>query len=413
MTQNNYVNLVFAGHVDHGKSTLIGRILLDTGTVHPDRLEEVRSICEALGKDLELGYLMDHLQEEREQGITIDTAQTFFTWKNRQFVIIDAPGHVEFIRNMVTGASHADAAVLIVDANEGVKEQTKRHAYLLGLIGVREIIVTINKMDLIGYSEIRFQKVKKDIEQMLADINLSPKWVLPISAKEGTGVSKPHTEGCTWFNGPILLDILEEIEGKRDLSDLSLRFMVQDVYNYSNRIAVGKVIRGTLSKGMPVIIHPTGQKTHINSLEVFEKTIDKAEPGSAIGITTQDKVFIERGFVLSDIDSPPIVTDSVHARIFWMDKENGHIDDDFFIRCATQEVRGRIKKIYQVIDASTLTSHNNSHEISNLEVADVLIHTEKPIVIDAFEKTPEIGRFVMVRNNPCAGGIIIGDGRCL
>ena len=177
------MNIVFVGHVDHGKSTLIGRLLYDTNSLPPDKVEEVKKTCEALGKDMEFGFILDHLQEEREQGITIDTCQIFFKTPKRNYVIIDAPGHVEFIKNMITGASQAEAAILIIDANEGVKEQTKRHAYILGMLGLKQIIVLINKMDLADYKEERFNEVKQDIALFFEKLNLKPSYTIPVAAK--------------------------------------------------------------------------------------------------------------------------------------------------------------------------------------------------------------------------------------
>ena len=183
--ENENLRFVIVGHVDHGKSTLIGRLLYDTGSLSEGKIDEIREICRSLGKDLEFGYVMDHLEEERDQGITIDTAQTFFKTKDRDYVIIDAPGHVEFLKNMITGASQAEAALLIVDAEEGLKEQTRRHAYILHMLGLKQVIAVINKMDLISHSEERFGGVKKELLKLLSTIGIKPSHVIPISAKNG------------------------------------------------------------------------------------------------------------------------------------------------------------------------------------------------------------------------------------
>ena len=214
----DYMKIVIVGHVDHGKSTLIGRLFFDTGCLPEEKIEEVRKTCEALGRDMEFAFVMDHLEEERSQGVTIDTAQTFFNTDKRSYVIIDAPGHKEFIKNMITGASQAESAILIVDAEEGVREQTKRHAYILSLLGLDQVIVVINKMDLVNYKEETFNKLKDDVTAFLSSIKIKPSFVIPISAKEGDLVAKKLGR-MEWYKGPTVLQALDAFKTRPGLSE--------------------------------------------------------------------------------------------------------------------------------------------------------------------------------------------------
>jgi small GTP-binding protein len=224
------LNIVFTGHVDHGKSTLIGRLLINTNSLPESKVEEVRKVSEELGKEAELAYVTDYLKEEREQNITIDTTQIHFRTKSRDYVIIDAPGHVEFIKNMITGSSQAEAAVLIVDVSEGVLEQTRRHAYLLHLLGLDAVIAVINKMDIVGYSEERYVEVKDQLIDFLTGLPMNPLHVIPVSAREGDNISE-ETGMMPWYRGRCFLRALDSLkEEKVSYSSMPLRFPVQDIY---------------------------------------------------------------------------------------------------------------------------------------------------------------------------------------
>ncbi len=233
------LKFVIVGHVDHGKSTLIGRLLYDTGSVSPDRLEDIKKTSKEQGKEIEFAYLLDHLEEERQQGITIDTTQAFFKSQKRRYVIIDAPGHVEFVKNMITGASQAEAGVLIVDAKEGIREQTKRHAYILSMLGLKNVMVVFNKMDLVGFKEEAFNVLMKDTKDIMDSINISVKLYIPISAIKGDNVAQ-RSKNTKWYKGPTILESLDLLEGKVFQQKKSLIFPIQDVYKIeSKRIAVG------------------------------------------------------------------------------------------------------------------------------------------------------------------------------
>ena len=399
------LKFVIVGHVDHGKSTLIGRLLYDTDSLPESKIEEIKQICESLGKEFELGYVMDHLEEERDQGITIDTAQTFFNTQQRSYVIIDAPGHVEFIKNMISGASQAEAAILIVDAEEGMKEQTKRHAYILGMLGLSQVIVVINKMDIVGYDKVRFERVKNEVLKFLAEINITPCYVIPISAKQGDFVVK-KTSNLEWYKGTTLLEALNSFKTKKSAKEKPLRFVVQDVYNLDKRIIVGRVESGIISKGDRIKILPSMEETQVKSIEEFMKHVTHAEAGKSIGITIEDKLFIDRGDVIVH-DDLPIITNKIKASIFWMSRTPYNKGDTLLFRCAAQEVVCEIESINRVIDSSTLRLiAKDADQIRNREVADIVIKTDKPVVVENFNNIQELGRFVLEKQDILAGGII-------
>ena len=400
------LKLVITGHVDHGKSTLIGRLLFDTGSLPGDKIAEIRQICSALGKEFEFGYILDNLEEERDQGITIDTTQIFFSSGKRHYVIIDAPGHVEFIKNMITGASQADAAVIIIDAEEGVREQTKRHAFILGMLGMKEVIVLVNKMDRVGYDRERFTAVRDACVDFLKEIGLETAYCIPISASNGDNVVT-KSRNIPWYTGPAFLEALDSAGARDAVRDAPLRFVVQDIYNFSKRIIAGKVVSGTLRPDDEIAVLPSGEKTKVRSLEEYLKNPDFAETGKCIGITTADKVFCDRGYIFSDPLDMPSVTHRFRATVFWMDRTPCKKGQQLIFRCSTQEVCGKITDLHTVINSSSLEPvEPGADEIRNREVAEVTIRTESPVIIEPFTRTPELGRFVLVTDNVSAGGII-------
>lgn len=406
------LKFVIVGHVDHGKSTLIGRLLFDTGSLPEGRVEEIRKICESLGKDFEFGYVMDNLEEERDQGITIDTTQTFFRTDRKDYVIIDAPGHVEFLKNMVTGASQADAAVLIVDAAEGVKEQTRRHAYILRLIGIGPVLVAINKMDLVGYEQTVYRKVSEALAESLGPLGIRPMHIIPMSARNGDNVCRPSGQ-MPWYKGPLFLDALDSLSSEIHSSEGPLRFAVQDVYNFDRRIYAGRVESGILRAGDTVLVLPTHEETRVQSIEEFGQMPREAEAGKSIGITVEHKLFIDRGYVLARPDAVPAVTDTIEASLFWMDRRAGRKDETYTLRCATQEVACRIANIRQAVNTSTLeVCGRDLAEVKNREAAEVTIKTMRPLAVDVFRNVRELGRFVLCRENTVAGGIIRETGAC-
>ncbi|MHC4655312.1 MAG: GTP-binding protein, partial [Planctomycetota bacterium] len=356
----------------------------------------------------EFAFLLDHLEEERKQGITIDTTQVFFKTRKRRYVIIDAPGHVEFVKNMITGASQAEAAVLIIDVTEGVKEQTKRHSYLLSLLGLQQVIVVLNKMDLVDFSEERFETVKKNVAGWLKPLSIEPTYYIPISAIKGDNVVS-KSENMGWYTGLTFLESLDILQNRQPPEDKPLLMPIQDVYKIGDkRINVGRVESGVIEKGIEVRILPTGQITNVNSIEKYLEDTDKAVASECIGITTTDSVFLDRGNVVCLPGAEPALTDRIPANIFWMTKKDFVKDQKLTIRCATQETVCKVESIDKRINSSTLeVIAENADVIKNLEVAKVIIKTKKPVAIKDFNDVQELGRFVLVQNeNICAGGII-------
>jgi len=402
-----HLKFVIVGHVDHGKSTLIGRLFYDTDSLPEEKIQEVRKTCEALGREMEFGFIMDQLEEERSQGITIDTAQTFFKTGKRHYVIIDAPGHKEFVRNMITGASQAEAALLIVDAKEGVREQTKRHAYILGMLGLEQVIALINKMDLVGYSQERFDEVTRDLKAFLGSLGISPTFTIPISARDGDNIARP-CEHTPWYDGPTVLDALDTFTPRESALTRPLRFPIQDVYKVRDkRILVGRVEAGRIRQGDVVLFLPSGTRTKVTSVEMLWQDRTEADAGESIGITLADPLFVERGAVACPTDSKPVITSKIRANVFWMSKRPFTAKDNLLLRVATQEVLIQVA-IEKKIDSSSLEPIPESpDQVWETEVAQMLIRAKAPIVVENFNDIQELGRFVLVRDlDVVAGGII-------
>jgi len=403
------LKFVIVGHVDHGKSTLIGRLFYDTNSLPPDKMAEVEQSSKELGREVEFAFLMDHLKEEREQGITIDTAQTFFKTKKREYVIIDAPGHVEFVKNMITGASQAEAGIVILDVDEGVQEQTKRHSYILSLLGLGQVIVLINKMDLCEYKEEEYKRRKEDMDKFLDSINIKPQYYIPISAIKGDNVAK-KSENMKWYKGPTCLDALDSFKSKLSSEKKPFILPIQDVYKIGDkRIIVGRIESGIAQLGQDILVLPSKEKTKIKSLEKFlEKDVKKAIPEESIGITTVNPVFVDRGNIICDLTQAPELINTFQANLFWLSKKDFNIDEKILIRCATQETLCKVEKIKRRMNSSSLEMiEENARKLKNLEVGEVIIKTKSPLSLKLFNDIPELGRFVLVRDeNVVAGGII-------
>src|SRR5277367_3219351 len=314
------VRIVIVGHVDHGKSTLIGRLLAETGSLPDGKLEQLKAVSARRGMPFELSFLLDALQTERDQGITIDTSQIRFRTPSRDFVLIDAPGHAEFLRNMITGASQADAAVLIIDALEGVRDQTRRHGYLLHLLGIRQVAVVVNKMDRVDFSAARFTEISNEISAHLTGLGVTPSAVIPISARDGDGVAE-HTPNIQWYAGPTVVEALDALEPARPLEQLALRLPVQAIYKFDDRrIVAGRIESGGLAAGDEIVIMPAGKIARIKTVEGWPATpvTGKQTAGRSVGITLDRELFIERGDVIAHAGTAPRDTRRIHARIFWL-----------------------------------------------------------------------------------------------
>jgi len=395
------MNIAFIGHIDHGKSTLIGRLLYDTGSLPEGKLEEIKRTCEALGKKLEFAYIVDALEEERKQEMTIDTTQTFFKTSKRSYCIIDAPGHKEFLKNMITGASQADAAILIVDASEGVREQTKRHAYILKLLGIENALVAINKMDLVGYEKHAFDRVKKDVLDYLKKLGITPKSVIPVSAKLGDNVVIKSNK-MEWYKGLTLIEALDSL--KRKKSDYYFRFPVQDVYEINGeRLAVGNIISGEVEVGERVVIYPERREAKVEKIIVFGKKLRKAKKPSSIGLVLEG-CDIGRGDVVCK-GRPPVILKEFETNVFCIRKLE--VGGTYVFACMTQEVDGKILEIKERIDTNTLERKRGIKVLGECEIGRITVRLKQPMVFEKFSDVAELGRFVIKENGEIiAGGII-------
>src|SRR5438552_1778672 len=361
------LRVVFVGHVDHGKSTLIGRILHDTGSLPEGKIELIQKACAAEGMEFEFAFLLDALLEEQEQNVTIDTTQIPFRTARRRYAIIDAPGHKEFLKNMITGASNADAAVLVIAASEGVREQSRRHAYLLSLLGIDQVIVVVNKMDLIRFSEERFREIKEEYRKFLIDLKLEARCFIPASAKTGANIAR-RSDLMRWYHGPTVLEALDATGGKPPRTELPLRFCVQDVYRFDERrIIAGRIETGRLRAGDVLVFSPAHKTSVVHSIDRLNAQTNGAEAiaGDSIGITLTEQIFVERGYVASHQTETPIETNRFHADVFWIAREPLRIGRLYNIRLATQDVKCQVVSIEEVMDSSTLevkAAHNGRVE---------------------------------------------------
>ena len=404
------LTVVVVGHVDHGKSTLIGRLLHETGALAQGRLEEIGGGSHEA--EPEWAFLMDHLREEREQERTIESAQAFFATSKRAYRIVDAPGHREFIKNMVTGAAQADAAILVVDVEAGVGEQTRRHAALLAMLGQRQVVVTINKMDRVGGRRNDFEAAAGATDALLREIALPPRFVIPISAKEGWGLASRATS-LDWYDGPTLLEALDTLTSPEPLSRRPLRFPVQDIYELSGRkIVVGRIETGHLAEGQSVLCLPAGETARIASVERFLEDRTSAEAGESIGLRVEGARELQRGDVLCDCDAPAPVVQRFEANLFWLREDGWARGDSLLLRCATQEAPCRIESVSQRIDSSTLeVLETDAAHLEATEVAHVVVAADRPIVVEEFARRPAgnpLGRFVLLKDGTLsAGGTVL------
>ena len=403
MSEKENLKMVLVGHIDHGKSTLIGRLFYDTKSLSSEKLTDVKD----KEGDVNFAHVMDHLKEERDQGITIDTAQTYFSTEGRNYTIIDAPGHKEFIKNMITGASQAEAGVLVVDAKEGVMPQTKRHAYILSLLGIDQVVVAMNKMDLVGRDERRYENVREDLEEFLGEINIDPNYVIPISAEEGDNVAE-RSEKMEWYDGPTVLEALESFETKPEPTEKPLRFPVQDVYDVDGEeVVVGKVEAGTVEEGDTVKVLPMDEEAKVEEVKEFDKEVEKAEAGESKGLVLNVDG-VERGDVVSEVSDAPEVTKEVEANVFWINSEEINKKEEITFKCTTQESEGCIGKIKKRLDSSTLeVAEEDAEALGQHEVGEVVLELEEPVVVDSFNEIMETGRFVIDRNRRINGGGIV------
>ncbi|TVS00095.1 MAG: adenylyl-sulfate kinase [Rhodospirillales bacterium] len=408
------LKIVMVGHVDHGKSTVIGRLFHDTGSLPEGKVEAIKAMCDRRGMPFEWAFLMDALKAERDQGITIDVSYIHFRTGQRECVLIDAPGHREFLKNMVSGAAQADAAVLVVDANEGVQEQTRRHAYLLHLLGIRQVVVAVNKMDLVGFDEGRFLTVTAEVKHYLADLGLDTlhTLIVPVSAREGDNVVTPSAS-MPWYDGPTLERSLDSLHPPPTSSDLPLRFPIQDVYKFDDRrILAGRIESGHLRVGDQLLFSPTNKTARVASIEVWntDEPVLAARAGQSVGITLDEPIFIERGQVASQTFNAPMLTSVFRGRVFWLGHKPMLPGNRYKLKLNTAEHLVEVQEIERVVDVSDL-GKSAADRVERNSVAEVVLRSRGLMSLDPFEVNLHTGRFVLVEDfDIVGGGLISMDG---
>jgi len=406
MKMNININVVIVGHVDHGKSTLIGRLLYDSETLPEDRVAEIQKLIEEYKRRFEFAYFLDSFEEELKEERTIDTTRVLFKGKN-YYTIVDVPGHKEFIKNMLTGACHAQVAILVVSAPEGIQEQTGRHAFLLHMLGVNKILVAINKMDLVDYSEDLFREVKEETTKLLSSLGYSGVQFIPISAMEGDNIYRPSGR-MEWYQGSTLIQALDEIEPEM-VSEKPLRFVVQDVYQLeSEKLAVGRVEAGILKTGDKLIFQPSIVEGEVEKIKRYPDEIEEAGLGDSIGIVIGCEV--GRGDVGGHLGNSPTKVDGFLGEVVLLEGTLKR-GDVFEMKCGTKRVKCLVKDIKERINSETgEIMERNTEEIGENEAATVVFNTE-PLVIEKFSEIPELGRFVLARRGKNIGaGVVLEVG---
>jgi bifunctional enzyme CysN/CysC len=406
------LKIVIVGHVDHGKSTLVGRLIHDTGSLPEGKFEAVRAMSERRGMPFEWAFLLDAMQAERDQGITIDTTQIRFRTGKRPYVIIDAPGHKEFLKNMVTGAASSEGALLLIDAHEGVQEQSRRHGYLLHLLGVDQVAVLVNKMDLVGYSADRFGEVAETYRGYLAGLGVRPACIVPISAREGDNMVE-HSTRMPWYQGPTVVQALDAFEPKGTAAERPLRMPVQDVYKFDQRrIVAGRIESGRLRVGDEVVFSPSNKTVRIKSIEAWHvpEVPQEAEAGQSVGVTLSEQIFVERGEVMSHLEHAPIETNVFKARLFWLGRAPLATGASYTLKLGTLEAPVQVEAIERVIDTADLSSRP-ADRIERNGAGEVVLRTKRLLALDEHLQNPITGRFVLVEDHlPVGGGIVSMEG---
>ncbi|WP_278362201.1 sulfate adenylyltransferase subunit CysN [Stutzerimonas kunmingensis] len=405
------------GNVDDGKSTLIGRLLHDSKMIYEDHLEAITRDSKKVGttgEDVDLALLVDGLQAEREQGITIDVAYRYFSTAKRKFIIADTPGHEQYTRNMATGASTCDLAIILVDARYGVQTQTKRHSFITSLLGIKHIVVAINKMDLMNFDQDVFEKIKADYLAFADRIELKPSSLhfVPMSALKGDNVVN-RSERAPWYEGQSLMEILESVEiaGDRNFDDL--RFPVQYVNrpNLNFRGFAGTLASGIVRKGDEIAVLPSGKTSRVKSIVTFDGELEQATPGEAVTLTLEDEIDVSRGDMLVHADSRPRIADSFDAMLVWMGEEPMLPGKKYDIKRATSYVPGSIASIAHKIDVNTLEQGAASSLQLN-EIGKVKISLDAPIALDGYAQNRTTGAFIVIdrlTNGTVGAGMIIAE----
>ncbi len=396
------------GHVDHGKSSLIGRLLHDTNSLPEGKFAEIKAASDKRGGTFEWSFLLDALQAERDQGITIDTTQIFFHTARRRYVIIDAPGHKEFLKNAISGVAQAQAAFLVIDAAEGVREQTRRHALILQLLGLRQIAVVVNKVDLIGHDRARFDAIAAEITAYLKQLKLVPSAIIPVSARNGDNIAA-RSANLPWYQGPTVLEALDGFAAPV-ATDQPLRLPVQDVFKFDERrLVVGRIESGSLRVGDRLEFAPGFKQAKVASIETWSAPAAiSASAGQSVAITLDDELFIERGHVAVHSERRPILGHRADLRLFWLDEQALRVGDKLKLKVATAEYPVEVEQITAAIDVERLQPIQAS-EVARNAIAEITVRSRALMALDKAADMQRTGRGVLIRDGDIVGGALVLD----
>ncbi|MFK7798911.1 MAG: sulfate adenylyltransferase subunit CysN [Aureispira sp.] len=414
--QTELLRFTTAGSVDDGKSTLIGRLLYDSKAIFQDQYDLIKETSERRGEEgVNLALFTDGLKAEREQGITIDVAYRYFSTPKRKFIIADTPGHVEYTRNMVTGASTANAALILIDARNGVVEQTRRHAFIASLLQIPHLIVCINKMDLVDYEEEAYEEIKDNFGKFAAKLNISDIDFIPISALVGDNVVN-KSEHMPWYGGSTLLYTLENVHIASDHNFIDCRFPVQTVIRphkeeyHDYRGYAGRVAGGVLKKGDKVTVHPSGFTSKIAKIDTFDGEIDKAYPPMSVTLLLEDDIDISRGDMIVRENNQATVTQDLEVMVCWFNSKPLQMRGKYTVLHTTKEVRCIVKDVRYKLNINTLNRDQEDKNIGMNDIARIVIRTTKPLFVDSYRKNRITGALIFVdegTNETVGAGMII------
>lgn len=406
------LSFVVVGHVDHGKSTLVGRLLADVGALPDGKVEQVRNFCHKNSRPFEYAFLLDTLKDEQAQGITIDTTRIFFTTPRRRYMILDAPGHIEFLKNMVTGAAKADAALLVIDAVEGVRENSKRHGRLLSLLGIDQVAVLVNKMDLVGYSEKVFGEIQRAYSSYLEQLGVRPRGFIPTAAYSGENVAI-RSRRMDWYEGLIALEMIESFHGHSSTRELPFRMPVQDVYKFTKngddrRIVAGTVESGTLQAGDSILFYPSLKRSTIKRLERWSSPEELGcTVGEAIGFTMNEQVYVQRGEIAcKQEETAPQIGTRVCATLFWLGKAPLIRGKRYLLKLGTARRGARLHRVERAVDSARLES-SVKDSVNTHDVAECIFDLESPLAFENSADHKTLSRFALFDGYDLSGGGVI------
>lgn len=419
--EKSYLNMdllrfTTAGSVDDGKSTLIGRLLYDSKSIFEDQMEAIKLVSERKGEEqVNLALLTDGLRDEREQGITIDVAYRYFATPQRKFIIADTPGHIQYTRNMVTGASTANLAIILIDARHGIVEQTKRHSFIASLLGIPHIVFCINKMDLVDYSQDVYDRLVKDLEAFSAKLETKDVRFIPISALKGDNVVH-RSENMAWFEGATLMHTLETVHIASDHNHIDCRFPVQNIIrpqtteHHDYRGYAGRIAGGVFKKGDAVMVLPSGFTSKIKSIDTFDGEIDEAFAPMSVTMTLEDDIDISRGDMIVRENNKPEVSQDIEAMICWMGDSPLKEKGKYALKHTSKDARCMVKEIKYKVDINTLHRNEADKVISSNDIARVTLRTTSPLFIDQYSRNRSTGSLILIdeaTNNTVGAGMII------